>query len=262
MKNPSFLNPVLLKKQPSYISDNNLFFKKIEHTILKQYQNSQKINLHPNPIAILDLDGTIFNNFPRQIQVYKKIILPKFSQLTSFNLISKWNQQIPVPYSILPSIRTVTKSSEVFHAIQRIFLKYFLTDQFLKYDQPYILGNTILKLLTQLNYDIIFLTGRLYRSMYRGTKLQLENLLPNHTRAFNLIMKPSMDISDDLFKYQIIKRMEYSGFLENHFIFFLDDNPQICRDIKQSYSSIKTMNCVPYANEALPKRGIDTINWY
>jgi hypothetical protein len=174
---------------------------------------------------IIDLDGTILNNWPRQLQILLQEILPKYPHLPKSEILNIVTQT-PPKYSLLPFLHPFCQISDEFQQIEHIFLNNFLSNKFLNQDRFYPGINSFFEWLRMKNIHLVFLTGRLESQMRESTQKILVKHIPSLLSIpFTLCMKRD-DISD--FDHKQVYLEQLSVDPNNHLVAFIDNESEMC----------------------------------
>ncbi|WP_371806650.1 HAD family hydrolase [Candidatus Lokiarchaeum ossiferum] len=186
---------------------------------------------------ILDLDGTLIDNFPRQMVILQQHLQPHFPHLPWVQITQKINQNKHCLYSIMEVISEFVADKITFEEINAQFLKSFLSEQYLHHDQIIPGAKKFLQQLYRLNVEIIFLTGRPAFLMTKGTLKTLQKIIPPFERfTGKLIMKPNEDDADHKFKIEVMD--EILSDHKNSYILYVDNEGSICNQISQEFTEI------------------------
>lgn len=185
---------------------------------------------------IMDLDGTILNNWPRQIQILLEEILPNYPHLQKSEILSSLTREQST-YSILPYLEPFCNSSEEYKQVKQKFLDNFLSNKFLDQDRLFPGVNSFIEWLWSKKIHIIFLTGRPKSRMQESTQMFLFNNIPLLKRIpFTLSMK-NEDISDFDHKQAFLEQMRIDP--NNNLVAFIDNESEMC-----SLASIHFPDCL------------------
>lgn len=191
-------------------------------------------NFHSTPIFIVDLDGTLFDNYPRQLEIYRKLenqfpqirhIIPDeelFLNPPPYNLLSLIEKNlVRIHYS---NIKTLMKK------VSREFLKMFLSNQFLQQDTPFLGAAAVLQEISKMGINIWYLTGRSQRTMKNGTLMSLRTAgfpLPVKNSTVSLIMKPTKKMTDKSFRNIVFNSIPLNK--RDSILGYLDNEAELCQ---------------------------------
>jgi len=185
------------------------------------------------PVFIVDLDGTIFDNNPRQIAVYRQLQI-KYPILRSLIPEEKLFL-VPFPYSILTIIQnhlsaiSYPQIDSLMKKLTRDFYRMFLTNRYLAYDIPFEGAAEILQEMTKRGIHVWYLTGRSQRSMQSGTLMSLKLAgfpLPKKNSTVSLIMKPKKTMNDDQFRKIVFESVPPSR--KESILGYIDNEAELC----------------------------------
>jgi predicted secreted acid phosphatase len=204
--------------------------EKIVHKITSlQNQNAWKPTQKRNGMIIFDVDGTILDNFPRQIAILNKIFYD-LPEIREKYLNEGYLQQLnPNPYSLLKHIVEKSRNAHNIRELQPKFLKFFLSNEYLEKDILISGFSTFFQQLlfnTSEDVEIIFLTGRPEQEMREGTIASLKLLgIDLNDNKFQLIMKPNIEMEDYDFKVQVLSALKTD---QIQVLAFFDNEPNNC----------------------------------
>ena len=211
----------------------------------QNYQRDQNINVHllksqidlhlstqeknqsegVTNYLIMDLDGTILNNWPRQLQILLQEILPKYPHLPKSEIL-KILTQTPSKYSLLPFLHSFCRNLSEIWQIEHIFLNNFLSNKFLDQDRFYPSVNSFFEWLRMKNIHLVFLTGRIESQMRESTQNILVKHIPSLSSIpFTLCMKRE-DISD--FDHKQVYLEQLGADPNNNLVAFIDNESEMC----------------------------------
>ncbi|MHA1341909.1 MAG: hypothetical protein ACTSRZ_18670 [Promethearchaeota archaeon] len=229
-----------------------------------------KKNIQPNKknIIIIDIDGVILNNLPRQLEIlkncedlllYKKLFI-KIPEKSQYNY-----KQF---YNILDSIKYDWKHDNKFF---NKFLNHFLSRSFLKYD--ILIPNAdkfiqnILKLINiqKLDLEIHLLTGRQHNPSQNDSlkeetikKLAEFGIFVDNNNI-KLVMKKNRYTPDLDFKKNYIKKLSTSKKI--NIVVFIDNEAKILNSAAKFLKENKLIKFNSAQYEYVPFRGYVLMNW-
>jgi phosphoglycolate phosphatase-like HAD superfamily hydrolase len=182
------------------------------------------------PVAIFDLDGTVFDVTHRSIEILKQF-------LEADDIQSKYPEQVLIAkklryqdhlYSLEATLNGVgidrysEHAAHFLHAAETFWFKHFFRDELLAYDQPYPGALECVKHLHKAGAQIVYLSGRDIPNMSRGTINSLEKHgFPHAGHGVTMCLKPAYGQDDLLFKKQSIETIASEG----EVIFTIDNEP-------------------------------------
>lgn len=192
-------------------------------------------------IIIIDIDGTIVDNFPRQQAIFSQILRKNFPQLNVNSLIESVSDGRQA-YSILKLIHPYCQTEIEFNSIKRKFIEEFLSDRFLSLDKPFPGVNSFFKWMRSKDLTPIFLSGRPDHSMHSKTREVLLRHFPILAQMdFELILKQEL-ISDFDFKKQYLGTIKIDKMRK--VLGYIDNESEICSYVQRSYSGIHTFHFI------------------
>ena len=153
-----------------------------------------------NKVVIFDLDSTLFDNRPRQVQILREFglthALPELCSLSERHFLD-WDLKAPLIRAGIDEAR----AEVLFPAVRAFWKQRFFTSPYCLYDVALPGAADYVAKLHAADATIVYLTGR-HEAMREGTH---ESLLrfgfpaPGMLRV-HLVMKPNLDLDDTAFK--------------------------------------------------------------
>jgi hypothetical protein len=163
-------------------------------------------------VVAFDLDSTLLNNRPRQSQILREYgleaNLPELAESTPEHWTSGWDETRAMQNAGLPQ----TLALEHKTLFKTFWGHRFFTSEYCKVDIPIEGAASYVRALLETGASIIYLTGR-HEGMREGTLHSFrtgEFPLPNEG-TIKLIMKPSLEEHDDVFKDRSVKALKRMG---------------------------------------------------
>lgn len=183
-----------------------------------------------NPVAIFDLDGTLFDVTYRSLEILKRFI-------NEPNVKAKYPEQTRLAhkikhkdfhYSLESTLyhfgfdRYSELSASFVHDAENFWFKHFFTDALLSADVPYPGALQCVRHLYEKGVHIVYLSGRDIPNMSIGTINALESGgFPHTGERISMILKPAYGQDDLLFKKQAVQTISQTG----NVIFTIDNEP-------------------------------------
>ncbi|HRK02868.1 MAG TPA: HAD family hydrolase [Oligoflexia bacterium] len=172
------------------------------------------------PVAIFDLDGTVFDVTYRTMEIVKR-----------FAATPRWREQyadfIPAleklryqdfGYNIETTLNNVgigkysERAAHFVHEVETYWFRHFFTDELVLADVAYQGARECVVHLKKLGVHIVYLSGRDIPNMSRGTIESLEKFgFPIKGHGVTLCLKPAYGQDDLLFKKQSIETIGREG---------------------------------------------------
>lgn len=183
-----------------------------------------------NPIAIFDLDGTIFDVTYRSMEIVRRFLaLP--------DIRSRFPEQVAIVnrlrhqdyhYGLEATLNSVgidrysEHAAHFLHAAETYWFKQFFTDELLAFDVPYPGALECVRHLKERGTRIVYLSGRDIPNMSVGTIGALgKHGFPHTGHGVTICLKPAYGQDDLLFKKQSLETIAASG----EVILTLDNEP-------------------------------------
>ncbi|MBN1961363.1 MAG: hypothetical protein JW841_10490, partial [Deltaproteobacteria bacterium] len=184
---------------PAPVGFQNPILNKVLAETRNAYSHGEK------PIVIFDLEGTLFDNRSRILQILReysdaelKKARPQFAQFVSYLTVAQ------VKYMVADTLRGVGITEEAVLNNAAIFWSQrFFTDEYLKYDTPETSAIRYVRDLYSSGARIVYLTNRDAQRQLVGTARQLrDHGLPIGILNAELLMRPTAQTQDGTFKQQ------------------------------------------------------------
>jgi hypothetical protein len=185
----------------------------------------------PSKVVIFDLDSTLFDNRPRQVQILREFglthRLPELSSLSERHFLD-WDLKAPLVRAGIDEQR----AEVLFPQVRAYWKARFFTSPYCLYDVALPGAADYVSALHAADATIVYLTGR-HEAMREGTH---ESLLrfgfpaPGMLRV-HLLMKPSLELDDTAFKATAHRDVEKVG----HVIAAFDNEPAHALGLKHSF---------------------------
>jgi hypothetical protein len=180
-------------------------------------------------VAVIDLDGCLFDTRPRQTQIYREVAGQQdWEDLAQIQPAHFQDWSIPNTLSNIGL--SSERVNEIKGAVRDYWFKTFFTSDYVLYDHAMPGGPAMVRALKATGTYIVYLTGR-DETMRAGTEASLLRFgFPLGDRA-TLIVKPDFETDDTLFKGEAMKQI--SGYGEP--VIFLDNEPSNVNRFKDDY---------------------------
>jgi len=161
------------------------------------------------PLAIFDLDGTLFDNRPRTVEILQ--LAAKGLPLSSPDA-ARLSQLAPSNFEY--SIRDALVSAHVddIHWALSAWAKGFFSNDYLPFDEPYPGSVELVHELYARGAHIVYLSGRDEPQMGTGTRKSLRDCgFPFDVPRTSLILKPDARLDDVAWKSSVIEQQFAHG---------------------------------------------------
>jgi hypothetical protein len=182
------------------------------------------------PIAIFDLDGTLFDVNYRHLAILNEFINQKEIQEKFPNECSKVQKikitdfvyGIEATLNLLGIDRYSENSAHFIKLAEQYWFKKFFTDDYVLFDKPYEKAQNCVQWFHQQGVHIVYLTGRDIPNMSKGTSTALEKFgFPHTGHNVSMFLKPAYGLDDLLFKKNALELIQSKG----EVIFSIDNEP-------------------------------------
>ncbi|MEW6058298.1 MAG: HAD family hydrolase [Bdellovibrionota bacterium] len=195
-----------------------------------KHELDKRIQASRRPVAIFDLDGTLFDVTYRSMEILKRFLAQPDTRShfpEQWAAASKLRYQ-DFLYSLEATLNNIgidrysEYAARFLHAAETYWFKHFFTDDFVVHDVPYPGALSCVQSLRQQGVHIVYLSGRDIPNMSRGTLQALENHgFPHQGHGITVCLKPAYGQDDLLFKKQSIETISSEG----EVIFTIDNEP-------------------------------------
>jgi hypothetical protein len=170
-------------------------------------------NKQERPMVVFDIEGTLLDNRPRILQIMKDFAADKH-YVTPAAAAQIQNLTVPlVKYRLPDTLASVgVTDPAVVNNAAAFWAERFFTDDYLKYDQPVPGAVEYVRTLYSNGARIIYVTGRDQRRQLLGTVKSLrDHGFPIGIQGTELIMKPTVEMQDAIFKQNITNYLRHYG---------------------------------------------------
>ncbi|MHA1745507.1 MAG: HAD family hydrolase [Promethearchaeota archaeon] len=205
------------------------------HLILDKLQGWEQTSQSKlKPFVLFDIDGTVLQNSPRQLEILRQILIPTFASLQNKAQVDALLTSPFHKYSILSELHKHLPFSHESVTIKEEFNTHFLSNRFLHHDIFLPGVKQFIHSLLQNRINIRFITGRPELFMKEGTVQSLKSILPGDFdfHAF-LYMKPSPEIKDFEFKEHFLSTNIFD--FSSQMLAYIDNETPICHFVKKSF---------------------------
>lgn len=180
----------------------------------------ERIKSTKNPVAIFDLDGTVFNVNFRHIAIFESFVKdPEMSKM--FPEYCKKITQLSenqFKYSIEGTLNSIgighysEHSAHFIKAVETYWFKHFFTDEYVIKDKPFSKALECVNFFHKNGVHIVYLSGRDIPNMSKGTIQSLdENGFPHTGHGITMCLKPAYGLDDLLFKKESLNLIKSEG---------------------------------------------------
>lgn len=161
-------------------------------------------------VAVFDLDGTLFDTRPRQVRIYRE-----YAARTGATSIFRVEAEHFRDWSISNTLRAAGVPEPViaehYEPLRKFWADRFFTSSYVRYDHAMPGAVELVRSVQAAGMHIVYLTGRDQR-MRGGTEDCLRDFgFPYGERGVTLLVKPTFEMDDTLFKEQAIEILTQMG---------------------------------------------------
>lgn len=174
----------------------------------------QSYNKGERPMVVFDLEGTLFDNRTRILQILReygekelKTVRPQFAQILASLTAAQ------VQYQLNDTLKAVNITEDAVVNNAAVFWsERFFTDEYLRYDTPVPGAVKFVRDLYSSGARIVYITGRDAQRQLLGTVKQLRDSgFPIGIQGSELIMRPVPQTQDAVFKQQVTNYLRQFG---------------------------------------------------
>lgn len=171
-------------------------------------------NKQERPMVIFDVDGTLLDNRPRILQIIKEYGEKELAKVRPEDAAKIANLQIyQIQYRLTDTLTQIAVTDPAVVNNAAVFWSQrFFNDDYLKYDAPTPGSVNFVRTLYSNGARIIYLTARDQPRQLIGTVKSLrDHGYPIGIQGTELIMKPTLNTQDAIFKQQVTNYMRHYG---------------------------------------------------
>lgn len=189
-----------------------------------------------NPVVVLDLDHTLFDNGPRTCEILLEYALWHNRQDLGEAVIGLGNLR-NLPYLFKDIVNLAFKvqipSDLDLDEIGKFWKERFFHDEYLKYDVPIEGAAEFARGIRLEGAHLVYLTGRDRPNMMEGTvrSLGFHGFPVPGDRRVTLILKPSFNEPDEDFKRDAVSQIGGMGDV----VGFIDNEPAMCQIFRDAF---------------------------
>ncbi len=196
------------------------------------------------PVAILDLDHTLFDNGGRTLK-----ILMEFARVTNDNELLQSLQTLEgrgcLPYLMRDIIKLATgvePSAEFMKEVGPFWKERFFASSHIQHDRPMDGAKSLTDALVAAGATIVYLTGRHDPDMRQGTldSFQAHGFPMPDGEKVHLLLKPDFKTSDADYKAAAVQQIRQIG---GRVVTSVDNEPGMCNIMKQAFPEAIVILC-------------------
>lgn len=177
-------------------------------------QVRQSYNKQERPMVIFDIDGTLLDNRARHLQILKEYGTQELKGVrpdAATRLANMTLQMVRYRLTDTLTMAGVTEQAVVNNAAV-FWSQRFFVDEYLKYDKPTTGSVNFVRQLYSSGARIVYLSGRDAPRQLIGTVKSLrDHGFPIGIQGTELILKPSAQTQDAIFKQQVTNYLRHYG---------------------------------------------------
>ncbi|MCB9639446.1 MAG: HAD family hydrolase [Myxococcales bacterium] len=186
-----------------------------------------------DPLIVLDLDGTIYNNAPRTLRILQEFahqhayehprLLNRIEQLAARDIL----------YGVSDTLRSVgIDDEENLRQIQNFWFERFFTNTYLLHDLPTEGAVEFVRRVYEAEAIPAYLTGRDAPNMLLGTIQTLQrDGFPIGTVDTRIILKPDFQTRDSDYKQSVVDHLRQAG----EVVAVFDNEPGLCNLFQRAF---------------------------
>lgn len=210
--------------------------------VLERAKELRKLQPDLRPLAVFDLDSTLFDVSPRIQQILADYVQVKAHQARFPKEIEKvklarlettdWGIKNALQRAGLDGVHPEFEKS-----IRGFWREHFFSDFYLRYDQPYPGAVAFVQGLAHLGCRIVYLTGRDVKRMGKGTLQGLQEWgFPTPNEHTELVLKPEAGMDDAQFKCDYFASQ---GFGKHPHIWFFENEPVNVNRVREAHDQVE-----------------------
>lgn len=187
----------------------------------------------PTPLAVFDLDGTLYDNRPRTAQIltqYGEEVAAEFPEVAQ--ALATLDPE-GVHYLLSDTLRAVGLSKvEIVSDATRYWRDRFFAERYLKYDAVMPGAVEFVRACHDAGATVVYLAGRDVTDLLPGTVTSLRKWgFPIGEVGVELVLKPDATLSDEAFKRATIPSLRRLGTV----VTFFDNEPANCNVARHAW---------------------------
>lgn len=185
------------------------------------------------PLVVLDLDGTLYNNIPRTLRIIQEFAHQHALRYPGFVSAVDRLASASVRYSVAETVRELGVSNgELLEALLAFWRQRFFTDEYVVHDLPTPGAPQFVRQLHASCVVPTYLTGRDAPNMLVGTIRALQrDGFPVGTVDTKVILKENFETPDEPYKQSVVDHLQRSG----EVVAVFDNEPGICNMFKRAF---------------------------
>ncbi len=183
-------------------------------------QLANKIKNSKDPVAIFDLDGTVFNVNFRHMAIFESFaknpemtkVFPEYCKKITQVQDKDFRYSIEGTLNAIGIDRYSEHSAHFIKSVESYWFKHFFTDDYVVKDKPFAKALECVNFFHKNGVHIVYLSGRDIPNMSKGTIQALdENGFPHSGHNITMCLKPAYGLDDLLFKKESLNLIKTEG---------------------------------------------------
>ncbi len=187
----------------------------------------------PRGVVVFDLDSTLFDNRPRQARIFREFGaaygVPELLAASAQHWRG-WDLRVPLGRLGLDEARI----ADIYPTLRQFWWDRFFTSEYCREDEPVPGAAEFVRQIAHAGAQVIYLTGR-HEGMRAGTLDTLARhgfpVPPGNGAGVHLLLKPTLEESDDTFKADAHATVRVLGPV----IAAFDNEPTHANDLQKSF---------------------------
>jgi predicted secreted acid phosphatase len=171
------------------------------------------LNGNREPVAVFDLDGTLYDNSWRTLRILYEFALSEYDwHPTLYESVARIRPH-EMPYGVVAALESVGIHDPVLHSDAfQFWRRRFFTNEYQRFDLPMPGARELVSRLRADGAAIVYFTGRDAENMLLGTVEVLKrDGFPIGTPDTHLFLKPTFDMADNAYKSGAIAHVRRIG---------------------------------------------------
>jgi hypothetical protein len=190
-------------------------------------------------VLVFDLDSTLFDNRPRQVRILRELGVAKGIPALVENQIRHWQSGWDMRGAMINAGLTAAEADALLPFAKEFWRQRFFTSEYSACDVEVAGAADFLRAALPTQVQVAYVTGR-HEAMRAGTveAMKLCDMPVPDGRAVHLLMKPTLEESDDAFKVRAVAELRTLGTV----IAAFDNEPTHANGYRQSFPEARVVH--------------------
>ncbi len=185
------------------------------------------------PLVVLDLDGTLYNNTPRTLRILQEFAHLHGRRLPDFLRVVDRLPAGSLKYRVADTLAAAgIKDEALVEEVERFWFERFFTNDYVLHDLPVAGAVEFVRALYERGAVPVYLTGRDAPNMLLGTVKALQrDGFPVGTVDTHVILKDKFERRDEEYKRSVVEHLRRVGAVVGVF----DNEPGLCNLFQEAF---------------------------